>query len=204
MRIDDAILSGSVVGSSATVSLTGSFTGSGHITLADSSSYAVTASYAVTSSHTEFADSSSYSVTASYAVTSSHTEFADSSSYSVTSSYAITSSHALDIQNKIVDYATLGGEFTSSVALGTVDINIDFDAGSIFFKENGGTDTLTFLNVKTGDVKTIVAVSGSSISLPASCTTLSNQGTYDGTKKNIISIIAVSPGEQFNTINITP
>ena len=34
MRIDDAILSGSVVGSAATVSLTGSFTGSGHIATA--------------------------------------------------------------------------------------------------------------------------------------------------------------------------
>ena len=44
MRIDNAILSGSVFGSSAVVSITGSFTGSGHIT---TSSYAVTASYAL-------------------------------------------------------------------------------------------------------------------------------------------------------------
>jgi hypothetical protein len=44
MRIDDAILSGSVVGSAATVSLTGSFTGSGFIT---SASYGITASYAL-------------------------------------------------------------------------------------------------------------------------------------------------------------
>jgi|AOAMet_66_BLW_10_1038536.scaffolds.fasta_scaffold08473_1 hypothetical protein len=41
MRIDDAILSGSVLGSSAVVSITGSFTGSGHI---ETSSYAVTSS----------------------------------------------------------------------------------------------------------------------------------------------------------------
>lgn len=54
MRIDDAILSGSVVGSSATVSLTGSFTGSGHVATAsfllgtvESASYAVTASHAL-------------------------------------------------------------------------------------------------------------------------------------------------------------
>ena len=44
MRIDNAILSGSVFGSSAVVSITGSFTGSGHIT---TSSYAVTTSYAL-------------------------------------------------------------------------------------------------------------------------------------------------------------
>ena len=56
MRIDDAILSGSVVGSAATVSLTGSFTGSGHVATAsfllgtvESASYAVTASYALNS-----------------------------------------------------------------------------------------------------------------------------------------------------------
>jgi len=41
MRIDDAILSGSVLGSSAVVSISGSFTGSGHI---ETSSYAVSSS----------------------------------------------------------------------------------------------------------------------------------------------------------------
>ena len=41
MRIDDPILSGSVLGSSAVVSISGSFTGSGHI---ETSSYAVTSS----------------------------------------------------------------------------------------------------------------------------------------------------------------
>ena len=181
MRIDDAILSGSVVGSAATVSLTGSFTGSGHI---------ATASISLAP-----AISSSYALTASHAITASYVE---------SSSFAITASHAEDIPNKIVDYATLGGEFTSSVSLSTIDTIIDFDAGSVFFKENGGTDTLTFSNVKTGDVKTIVAVSGSSIGLPTSCTLLSNQGTYDGTKKNIISVIASSPGELFATLNVTP
>lgn len=181
MRIDDAILSGSVVGSSATVSLTGSFTGSGHI---------ATASIVLAP-----AISASYALTSSFALTASYVDSA---------SFAITSSHAEDIPNRIVDYATLAGEFTSSVDLDTLTVNIDFDAGSIFVKENGGTDTLTFSNVKTGDVKTIVAVSGSSIALPTSCTLLSNQGTYDGTKKNIISVVATSPGEQFATLNVTP
>ena len=92
MRIDDAILSGSVVGSSATVSLTGSFTGSGHLTLADTASIATSASYAVSSSHVEFADSSSYAVTASHAVTSSLALSVESSSYSTTASYALTAS----------------------------------------------------------------------------------------------------------------
>ena len=66
MRIDDAILSGSIVGSSAVVSLSGSFTGSGHITLADtaslviSASYALSSSYAVTASHVLGAVSKNY------------------------------------------------------------------------------------------------------------------------------------------------
>ena len=64
MRIDDAILSGSVVGSAATVSLTGSFTGSGHVATAsfllgtvESASYAVTASHAITASYALNVDS---------------------------------------------------------------------------------------------------------------------------------------------------
>ena len=58
MRIDDAILSGSVIGSAATVSLTGSFTGSGHVATAsfllgtvESASYALTSSHAITASY---------------------------------------------------------------------------------------------------------------------------------------------------------
>ena len=78
-----------------------------HVEFADSASYAltsshaVTASYAISASHVEFADSASYAltsshaITASYAVSASHVEFADSASYSVTSSHAVTASYAV-------------------------------------------------------------------------------------------------------------
>ena len=78
MRIDDAILSGSIVGSSAVVSLSGSFTGSGHITLADTASLVISASYALTAS---YAVTSSLSVSSSYAVTASHVLGAVSKNY---------------------------------------------------------------------------------------------------------------------------
>ena len=78
MRIDDAILSGSIVGSSAVVSLSGSFTGSGHITLADTASLVISASYALTASYSV---TSSLSVSSSYAVTASHVLGAVSKNY---------------------------------------------------------------------------------------------------------------------------
>jgi len=62
---------------------------------------AISASYAVSASHSEFADSGSYAltsshaVTASYAISASHVEFADSASYAVTSSHAITASYTI-------------------------------------------------------------------------------------------------------------
>jgi hypothetical protein len=62
MRIDDAILSGSVLGSSAVVSITGSFTGSGHIATA---SNAFTSSYAITSSKVWITDYATSEPTAS-------------------------------------------------------------------------------------------------------------------------------------------
>jgi len=78
MRIDDAILSGSIVGSSAVASLSGSFTGSGHITLADTASLVISASYALTASYSV---TSSLSVSSSYAVTASYVLGAISKSY---------------------------------------------------------------------------------------------------------------------------
>lgn len=78
MRIDDAILSGSIVGSSAVASLSGSFTGSGHITLADTASLVISASYALTASYSV---TSSLSVSSSYAVTASHVLGAVSKNY---------------------------------------------------------------------------------------------------------------------------
>ena len=99
MRIDDAILSGSIVGSSAVASLSGSFTGSGHITLADTASLVISSSYALTAS---YAVTSSLSVSSSYAVTSS---------LSVSSSYAVTASHVLGAVSKNYPTQTFSTDF---------------------------------------------------------------------------------------------
>ena len=185
MRIDDAILSGSVVGSSATISLSGSFTGSGHITLADTASLVVSASYALTAS---------YAVTASLVV---------SASYAETSSYSITSSHALDIQNQIVDYATLGTEFTNVVTLGSGVLSVDFSAGAIFDKTVSLAEgPLVFSNMNPGDVKTIIATGGTSLSFPTTTVLVGNTAAvYDGTKDNVYSIIVKDNTKQYYTIS---
>ena len=147
MRIDDAILSGSVVGSSATVSLTGSFTGSGHIFQADSASIADTASFTVSAS---FATTASFVETASFSQTASFTE---------TSSFSISASHANDISNGIIDYATLSTEFTNvttTISPGAT-YNIDFSAGALWdIRADQPTTTFTISNQKQGDVKTII------------------------------------------------
>jgi len=186
MRIDDAILSGSVVGSSATVYLTGSFTGSGHIFRADSAS---------------IADTASFTISASFAETAS---FTLSSSIAESSSYTISASHAEEVKDKSINYAALAGEFTGSVAVAAGGAIIDFNSGSIFNKTVTGNETLVFTNVKTGDVKTINATGGTSLAVDAStCEFLNNQAAYDGTKQNIISIIAISPSQQYATLNVT-
>jgi len=188
MRIDDAILSGSVVGTSATVYLTGSFTGSGHIFRADSAS---------------IADTASFTISASFAETAS---FTLSSSIAESSSYTISASHAEEVKDKSINYAALAGEFTGSVVVPAGVFAIDFNAGSIFNKTVAAStnETLVFTNVKTGDVKTINATGGTSLAVDAAtCEFLDNQATYDGTKQNIISIIAISPSQQYATLNVT-
>ena len=92
--VDRAYISSSIVGSTLSL-FTGTTPATEH---SHSITDAISASYAVSASHSEFADSSSYALTsskaisASYAISASHVEFADSASYAVTSSHAITAS----------------------------------------------------------------------------------------------------------------
>lgn len=126
--------------------------------------------------------------------------FPSSGGTAVSASYSATSSLAENISNGAVSYATLGTEFTNIVTLGAGSTVFDFSAGAIFNKTVSGNETFTFTNVQPGDVKTIKATGGTGITVPASCTTLANQETYDGTKTNVYSIISVSSTEQYNTI----
>ena len=109
MRIDDAILSGSIVGSSAVVSLSGSFTGSGHITLADTASLVISASYALAASYSV---TSSLSVSSSYAVTASHVLGAISKNYP-TQTFSTDFNFTKDVYH-IVDTINVTGSLPST------------------------------------------------------------------------------------------
>lgn len=139
-----------------------------------SSSYAVSAShsefsdnttsasYAVSSSHSEFADnatSSSYAANAtssSYAITSSHALQADnatSSSYAVTSSYSVSSSHAEQADNA----TTASYAVTSSFPLrGFIDVSTN-GLQFTFSRGNGTTEQVSA--VITGSVENAVSAS---------------------------------------------
>lgn len=92
----------------------------------------------------------------------------------------------------------LGDEFFSSSVVTT---DVDWTASSVFTKTLAADVTLTFSNVKTGMVKTMVIDGNFAITWPAGVKWLN--GTYSGTAtKNIIQLISTNDDtEVFGTIS---
>ena len=91
----------------------------------------------------------------------------------------------------------LADEFFSSSVITT---NVDWTASSVFTKECTDNVTLTFSNVKTGMVKTLVISENYTITWPAGVKWLN--GIYSGTAKNIIQLISTNDDtEIFGTIS---
>ena len=93
----------------------------------------------------------------------------------------------------------MADEFFSSSVITT---NIDWTASSVFTKECTDHITLTFSNVKTGMVKTLVIEGNYTITWPAGVKWLN--GTYSGTAntKNIIQLMSTNDDtEIFGTIS---
>ena len=92
----------------------------------------------------------------------------------------------------------LGDEFFSSSAVTT---DVDWTASSVFTKTLTVDVNLTFSNVKTGMVKTMVIDGNFAITWPAGVKWLN--GTYSGTAtKNIIQLISTNDDtEIFGTIS---
>lgn len=92
----------------------------------------------------------------------------------------------------------LGDEFFSSSVVTT---DVDWTASSVFTKTLTADVTLTFSNVKTGMVKTMVIDGNFAITWPAGVKWLN--GTYSGTAtKNIIQLISTNDDtEVFGTIS---
>lgn len=98
-----------------------------------------------------------------------------------------------------IDSSKLGVEFTESQAM-TTD-NVDFSAAAVFTKTISGATTLTFSNVSTGMVKTLVMSGDFSLGLPAYVKVIS--GEYSGTATtNFIQLISTNDStEVFATIS---
>ena len=92
----------------------------------------------------------------------------------------------------------LADEFFSSSVITT---NVDWTASSVFTKTCTADVTLTFSNVKTGMVKTLVIDGNYVLTWPAGVKWLN--GTYSGTAtKNIIQLISTNDDtEIFGTIS---
>lgn len=192
MRIDDPIFSGSGDGRNAFLTITGSFSGSGHIYLADTASYvagniesasiAETASY-VTSSKVYGPFGSDSIKTASLALEV------------VSASYSLTSSHATEISGSTVTYEKLGEEFRKVITLGPTDATptINFNEGSIFRQDLGAVASVTptFTNQKEGDIKYlyITANGVTTYTLPATVEIVGG-GTFS-LSNNIINILSI-------------
>ena len=110
----------------------------------------------------------------------------------------VTGSTALTIANDVITNAKLGSEFTTSSSISASDV--DFSSAAVFTKTLTGTTTLTFSNVETGMVKTLVISGDYSLTFPSGVKTLN--GTYSGTATNVIQLISTNGStEIFATIS---
>jgi len=103
------------------------------------------------------------------------------------------------LEDDAVDYDKLADEFTTSAAISALDV--DFSSAAIFTKTLSATTTLTFSNVETGMVKTLVISGNQSLVLPSGVTILN--GAYSGTAtKNVIQIVSTNGStEMFATVS---
>jgi len=93
----------------------------------------------------------------------------------------------------------LGDEFFSSEAMSA--LAIDWEAAAVFTKTFTADSTLTFSNVKTGMVKTLVFTGDVALTWPSGVKWLN--GEYSGSAtKNIIQLISTNDDtEIFGTIS---
>lgn len=93
----------------------------------------------------------------------------------------------------------LGDEFFSSEAVSA--LNINWEAAAVFTKTFTADSTLTFSNVKTGMVKTLVLTGDVALTWPSGVKWLN--GEYSGSAtKNIIQLISTNDAtEIFGTIS---
>lgn len=105
---------------------------------------------------------------------------------------------AVRVKDGGITNAKLGDEFTTSSSISASDV--DFSSASVFTKTLSASTTLTFSNVETGMVKTLVISGDFTLTFPSGVKTLN--GTYSGTATNVIQLISTNGStEIFATIS---
>jgi len=126
------------------------------------------------------------------AATDTHIMIADGtdfSNFAMSGDATIDNTGALTIANDAVGYAKLDDEFTTSAALAASAV--DFSSAAVFTKTLTANTTLTFSNVSTGMVKTLVISGDFTLAFPSGVKTLN--GTYSGTAtSNVIQLISTN------------
>lgn len=98
-------------------------------------------------------------------------------------------SGAVRVKDNGIGYAKLDDEFTTSTAIAASAV--DFSSAAVFTKTLTANTTLTFSNVSTGMVKTLVISGDFTLTFPSGVKTLN--GTYSGTAtNNVIQLISTN------------
>ena len=93
------------------------------------------------------------------------------------------------LNSDVVSYDKLDDEFTTSAAISASAV--DFSSAAVFTKTLTANTTLTFSNVSTGMVKTLVISGDFTLTFPSGVKTLN--GTYSGTAtNNVIQLISTN------------
>ena len=115
------------------------------------------------------------------------------------STIEIDATNGIQLKDDGISQAKLGDEFTTTSAISASAV--DFSSAAVFTKTLSANTTLTFSNVTTGAVKTLVISGDYTLTLPSGVKTLN--GTYSGTAdSNVIQIISTNGStEMFATIS---
>lgn len=107
--------------------------------------------------------------------------------------------NGLQIKDAGISNAKLSAEFNTSAAISALDV--DWSSAAVFTKTLTVDATLTFSNVTTGAVKTLVINGDFALTLPTEVTIVN--GEYSGTAtKNFIQLISTNgSSEMFATIS---
>jgi hypothetical protein len=141
----------------------------------------LSASFAISSSHTEFADTTNNAISASYASSASHAEYADSAFSAISASYAVSSSHEIiqEISSSYAETATSASYALTASYAATASIAIGGSNTQVQFNDNGDLGASPNLTFDGSTLSVTGAVEGSTT------LTIGSSQTNSGTLSSI-------------------